>query len=118
MGVRYRGDAARLERLRSELAEILPRLIDDQTERVVLFGSAASGRVGASSDLDLLVVRRDARRPAERVDALYRRVQPRIAIDLLVYTPEELAAATAESSFLRTALRDGQVLYERSSALD
>ena len=35
MGVRYRNDAARLERLRAELAAILPARMDDRTSGVV-----------------------------------------------------------------------------------
>ncbi len=117
MAVRYRSESGRLARLRAALAELLPRLIDGDTERIVLFGSTARGDVGSTSDLDLLVVRRDSRPPRERVNDLYRRLQPTIALDLLVYTPEELEAAERSSSFLRSALREGEVLYDRSRAL-
>jgi predicted nucleotidyltransferase len=117
MGARYPARAERLERLREELRAILPRLVDADTEKVILFGSTARGDVGSTSDLDLLVVRRDARAPAARLDDLYRRIGPRIAVDLLVYTPEELEAARHGSSFLRSALRDGEVLYDRSQPL-
>jgi len=117
MPVRHPARASRLAQLRAELRELLPRLIDAETEQVILFGSTARGSVGSTSDLDLLVVRRDERRPAARVDALYRRLRPRLALDLLVYTPEELEAAKRTSSFLRSALRDGEVLYDRSRTL-
>ena len=117
MGVRYRSESNRLARLREALSELLPRLIDAETERIVLFGSAARGDVGSVSDLDLLVVRHDSRPHSERVDALYRRARPTVALDLLVYTPEELALAEQTSSFLRTALREGEVVYERSRTL-
>jgi predicted nucleotidyltransferase len=117
MPVRYRPAESRLTRLREALRELLPRLIDADTERIVLFGSAARGDVGSTSDLDLLVVRRDPRPPLERVGDLYHRLQPTIALDLLVYTPEELEAAVGSSGFLRTALQEGEVLYDRSRAL-
>ncbi len=113
MIVRYRSRSSRLQRLRAELAELLPRLIDAETERVILFGSTARGDVGSTSDLDLLVVRRDSRAPSDRVGDLYRRLEPHIALDLLVFTPEELEEARRTSSFLRHALRDAEVLYER-----
>lgn len=115
--MRYRNDRDRLRKLRRELVEMLPRLIDDQTEKVILFGSAARGEVGATSDLDVLIVRHDERRFTERQNELYQRVQPRIAVDILIYTPDELTVLAAESSFLRTALREGEVLYERSRAV-
>jgi len=117
MGVRYRHPARRLERLRRELAAVLPRIIDAQTDQVILFGSAARGTPGPTSDLDLIVVRRDDRPPAQRVHDLYRRARPQVAMDLLVYTPEELAAALETSSFVRHALRDGEIVYDRGRAL-
>lgn len=114
MAVRYPDRRGRRERLERELAAILPRLVDDATERVILFGSAARGDPVSESDLDLLVVRHDARRPAERTDDLYRRAQASVAMDLLVFTPEELAEARDRSSSVRRALREGRVVYERS----
>ncbi len=117
MAVRYPDRAARLDSLERELARILERIVDADTERVILFGSAARGDVGSTSDLDLLVVRRDARRPAERAADLYRRAQPSLAVDILVYTPEELDAARETSSFVRRILREGRVLHDRSRAV-
>jgi predicted nucleotidyltransferase len=108
---------ARSERLMAALEEILQRIVDDETEQVILFGSAARGDVGSSSDLDLLVVRRDNRRPAERVDDLYRRARPTVALDLLVYTPAELAALRQSSSFVRRILQEGRIVHDRSGTL-
>jgi len=84
MGVRYVDRARRAERLRRELREIVARIVDDDTEQVLLFGSAARGQVASMSDLDVLVVRRDDRPPAARADDLYRRARPRVALDMLV----------------------------------
>jgi predicted nucleotidyltransferase len=95
MGVRYPARAERLERLRRELGEILLRIVDADTEKIVLFGSTARGDVGSASDLDLLVVRSDARRPVARVDDLYRRVGAGIAVDRILLTPRGLAEAEA-----------------------
>jgi predicted nucleotidyltransferase len=54
MGVRYRQSLQRLDLLRRELAAVLPRLIDAETEQMILFGSVARGTPGSTSDLDLL----------------------------------------------------------------
>lgn len=117
MGVRYPDPAQRRERLERACREILPRIIDEDTERVILFGSTARGDVGSLCDLDLLVVRRDTRRPAERTTDLYRRARPSLAMDLLVYTPEELGRAREESSFIRRILREGRIVYDRRQPL-
>jgi predicted nucleotidyltransferase len=118
VGARYPDRRNRRERLERELRAILGRIVDADTERVILFGSAARGEVGSRSDLDLLVVRRDARRPAERLADLYRRARPTLAVDLLAYTPEELDVAQHTSSFVRRALREGRVVHDGSRALD
>ena len=117
MGVRYADRARREKRLRQELADIVARIVDADTDKVLLFGSLARGSVRSTSDVDLLVIRRDARPPAARADDLYRRAAPRVALDLLVYTPEELERTRADSSFLRAALRDAEVVYERGRTL-
>ena len=114
MGVRYADRARRAEHLRRELRRIVARIVDDDTEPVLLFGSAVRGQIASTSDLDVLVVHRDDRPPAARADDLYRRARPQVALDMLVYTPEELQAAHVSSSFLRTALREARVVYERS----
>jgi predicted nucleotidyltransferase len=117
MPVRTPPRASRLERLRQELRALLPRLVDADTEKVILFGpSGERGDATTPGDLDLLVVRHDRRPPLARVDDLYRRLQGGLAVDLLVYTPEELAAAAKASSLVRSALSEGEVLYDRSAA--
>jgi predicted nucleotidyltransferase len=117
MGVRYPDREARSARLQRELEAVLHRIVDADTERVILFGSTVRGDVGSKSDLDLLVIRRDARRPAERAADLYARARPTLALDLLVYTPEEVESLRPTSSFLRQVLTEGRVVYDRSRAL-
>jgi len=113
MPVRYPNREARRARLRRELREIVARIVDPDTEKILLFGSTTRGAVHSTSDLDLLVVRHDSRPAGARVGDLYRCAKPSIALDLFVYTPEELEAERSRSSLLRTALRDAEVVYER-----
>jgi predicted nucleotidyltransferase len=115
--VRYPDREGRRATLERALAEVLERIVDSDTERVILFGSAARGDIGTHSDLDLLVVRRDDRRPIERSVDLAQRARPGVGLDLLVYTPEELEAARATSSFVRRILAEGRVVYDRSRAV-
>jgi len=42
---------------------------------------------------------------------LYRRFQPRVATDLLVYTPVEMTWMS-QTPLVRLALQEGRVLYE------
>jgi hypothetical protein len=47
----------------------------------------------------------------ERTVELYRQLQPRVAADLLVYTPGEMEKMR-ETPLVRRALEEGKVLYE------
>ena len=97
---------AEVERITEQLRK-LPGL-----RRIVLFGSLADGEVGSVSDIDLLVVQETDTPPRERQRRLYEQLDFNEALDLLVYTPEELEHNLPRSSLLRRALQTGRVLYE------
>lgn len=80
-------------------------------QRVILFGSAAQGTAGLSSDLDLLIVWDTPLDFLARTAEMYRCLQAKVAVDLLVYTPDEMTRM-AEVSFIRRILENGKVLYE------
>ena len=80
--------------------------------RVILFGSLARGESGAHSDLDLAVIQETGESFAQRADALYRQLAPRVATDILVYTPGEWHDLAANRSFARRIEREGRVLYD------
>lgn len=79
-------------------------------QRVVLFGSLAWGEPGLHSDVDLLLVWDTPLGFLERSAEIYRHLQPRVAADLLVYTPDELTQM-ALTPLVRRALEEGKVLY-------
>ncbi len=88
-----RPDEARA-RLQAELDRILEVLAaTDGVEEVWVFGSLVEGQPGATSDLDLLVVRRTDEPVPQRGVTLARMLAPRAAVDLFVYTPDEVAAS-------------------------
>ncbi|MCI0585567.1 MAG: nucleotidyltransferase domain-containing protein [Planctomycetes bacterium] len=102
-----------------ELARIVRVLTEKfDPERVVLFGSRAEGRAAPDSDADLLVVMRSSLPYYERVSAVYLALWPyRVPLDLLVFTPEEIARREEDpSSFVGEVLRTGKVLYRRRAA--
>ncbi|MBN1954936.1 MAG: nucleotidyltransferase domain-containing protein [Anaerolineae bacterium] len=97
-----------LEREADRLATVAAAL---GVQQVVLFGSAVDGEPGLSSDLDLLIVWDTPLDFLERTVALYRHLAPRVPVDLLVYTPEEMGVME-KRPFVRAALERGRVLYE------
>jgi len=83
-----------------------------QVYRVILFGSYAVGRRDLFTDLDLLVVMDSDQDFVQRTAELYRQLQAGVDMDLLAYTPEEFERMR-HSGFVRHAVKNGQVLYEK-----
>ena len=79
-------------------------------ERVILFGSLVWGNPGLTSDIDLMLIWDTPLGFLERTAEVYRRLQPQVAADLFVYTPDELTRM-AHTPFVRRALAEGRVLY-------
>ena len=93
----------------------LSRRIAEQfdPERIILFGSRASGRARKDSDVDLLVVIRCRGPSARKAAEILNWVAPEFAVDLIVRTPQELRRRLAqEDGFLAEIVRRGKVLYE------
>jgi uncharacterized protein len=104
--------------LQSEMQRILAVLKEEYKPRkVILFGSLATRKIHEWSDLDLLIVKDTEERPIDRSMEVFRMVQPRVGLDLFVYTPDEYAALLGERfSFLMNVLKEGKVLYEKRDA--
>lgn len=97
--------------LERELERIVRVLRQVGAQRIILFGSAAREDVGAWSDLDLIVVLHSDLPFIKRLGVLYERIEPRVGLDLLAYTPQEFDAIR-ERPFIQQALQEGRVLYE------
>lgn len=83
--------------------------------RVVMFGSRARGAAGPDSDLDLCVEMETDLKPPQRRRAISALFGLRDwAMDLVVYTPEEVERfRDVVGTLLYTIEREGRVLYER-----
>lgn len=105
---------ARGRAIQAEVARMVSILSrEPSVEMVVLHGSAAKGTTGIASDIDLLIVQNTTLRFLDRLGQLLELLEPRIATDLLVYTPSELEEM-AGRSFVDSILRTGKVLYEKA----
>jgi predicted nucleotidyltransferase len=103
--------------LKEELSRIVAVIQSEyDPERIVLFGSLASEAVHEWSDIDLLVIKKTNKRPIERTMEVARLIQPRVGIDLFVYTPEEFNLLIREGyAFLLNILKTGKTMYEKRS---
>lgn len=95
---------AELERLRQLLAQ------DLRARRLFLFGSLATGEIHEWSDLDVVVVMETADRFIDRGLEIRRRLGPRVGLDVVVYTPEELHALAVRPFVREEILRKGRVV--------
>ncbi len=102
----------RKQRLEGELERVLPKIIELGAQKVILFGSLATGNVGRASDIDLIIVKDTDKRFMDRLDEFYVGLEPNVGMDILVYTPAEFEEMKVTSSLVRRAIREGKVLYE------
>lgn len=83
-------------------------------EKVILFGSTASGQTGEWSDLDLVIIKQTDRRFLDRTKDVMRLLRPKVGVDILVYTPVEFEQLCQERPFFQNEIvAKGKVLYER-----
>lgn len=97
-----------------EIDEVIEQIVTSyQPEKIILFGSAASGILGQWSDIDLIVIKRGIqKRFSDRIGEMRARIQSPRAIDLLVYTPEEFERLQSESWFVGEEIaKKGKVVY-------
>jgi len=81
--------------------------------KAILFGSLSRDTGTRRSDLDLIIVKNSTRRffdRFEQFDIIHDIIKDR-AIDLLIYTPGELAKIT-HRPFIRKIMSEGQCIYE------
>ena len=99
--------------LKSELDRILAIIKTKyRPEKVIFYGSAASGRTNADSDLDLVIIKQTTSRFYDRIGEVLRLTQPSSAVDLLVYTPQEYETLKHTSWFIGEEIdKKGKVLY-------
>ncbi|MCG3181545.1 MAG: hypothetical protein BIFFINMI_03941 [Phycisphaerae bacterium] len=82
-------------------------------ERIILFGSYASGGANADSDVDLLVVMPFKGHPVDKAVEMRLKVRPPFPTDLLVRTPQAVRRRIAIGDpFIRNIVKHGKVLYE------
>ena len=79
-----------------------------------MFGSYARGDADRHSDLDLIIIAETDRTFFRRHEAFAGLYDVwRKGIDLLIYTPDEVAKMLAERrAFIERALEEGVVIYE------
>jgi len=108
---------ARKELLEQELdryVQVLKK--EEKPDKVIVFGSLASGHIHEWSDIDLVVVKETKLPFLKRTRELRKVIQPNVAVEILCYTPDEFTKLCKERLFFQEEiLGKGKVLYERAS---
>jgi uncharacterized protein len=104
-------DVATLRRL------IAPVLERKGALKAILFGSFARGTADRRSDVDLLIVDDERLRYLDRLTKYFDELSVVIPqpLEVFVYTQSELADLGSRH-FIKRALDEGQVIYERGKA--
>lgn len=103
--------------LSSELTRILEVLIREYSPiKVVLFGSMSEGKITEWSDIDLAIIKASNSRFLDRISEVLLLVRPKVACDVVVYTPSEFDQMIKDGNYfaIEEIQKKGKVLYERS----
>jgi len=97
------------------LNEVRRRLIEAaHPEKIILFGSYARGDFDKHSDLDVLVILREARNRFDEMARLYGVLRGiGMPTDIIVYTSDQVEARkNLRGTMLYHALVEGRILYD------
>ncbi len=85
-------------------------------DKIILFGSYASGTQKEHSDLDLLIIQDTDLPPQQRgFDIRMSLIGTKIPFDILIYTKYEFEQEKDNRfSFLHSAIKNSKILYERA----
>lgn len=99
--------------IQNQIESITQQLIQKyKPEKIILFGSGASGQMGSDSDLDFFIVKDDKKDAYHRMVEVSGLVEKDIAADFIIYTPQELSERLRLGDpFIKSVVSKGRVLY-------
>jgi len=84
-------------------------------EKIFIFGSYASGKIAAGSDIDFFIIKKTVKPRRERQREVSRILIDReVPVDILVFTPEETAKRKKIGDpFILNILNSGKLVYAK-----
>jgi len=82
--------------------------------RAIVFGSLARGEGSRRSDVDLIIIQHTQKPFLDRYDGILSEITQAVSgrdVDLLIYTPEELAQLS-QRRWIARVLQEGKTIYE------
>jgi len=99
--------------LEEELKRIIPKIIELDVKKIILFGSLNSNVIHKASDIDIIVIKETDKRFFDRLEEIYQHIKPNFALDLFFYTPVEFEEMKKDNRFVKFALKNGRLIYEK-----
>ena len=98
-----------------EIKKITHQIVEKyKPEKIILFGSFASGKPGPHSDVDLLIIKRTNRPKVERIKEILMKTESNLPLEPLVYNLREIENRLSLGDFFfQDIFRKGKVLYEK-----
>jgi predicted nucleotidyltransferase len=85
-----------------------------QPEKVILFGSRATGNFREDSDYDFLIIKETSTRRLNRREEALAGIERNEPTDVLILTPWEVQyLLERDSQFIKEIFETGKVIYER-----
>ena len=107
--------AQRYAKLKATLEQILDTLLTQyQPEKIILYGSMASGDIHEWSDLDLVIIKDTDLTFFKKLKQVTLLSPVWVGVDYLADTPDEFAQMVADKNpfIVEDVINKGQVLYE------
>ena len=98
------------------LDDIVNRIVETaRPQRIILFGSAARGKMGPHSDVDLLIIR-EGGHSRKLVGRMYRKLHGvGAAVDAVMVSPADVERyKDSHALIIKPALAEGRVIYDAS----
>jgi len=97
-----------------KINEVINRIVKNvNPEKIILFGSYASGNPSEDSDLDILIVKEMRMPRYKRSREVKKHLRGmKIPIDVIVYTKKEIKKwEGTKTAFINQVIKQGKVLY-------
>jgi len=111
-------DSVRHKHLQQELTRVVARLRDGyDPEKIIVFGSFVEKKTRTWSDIDIAVIKKTNKRFIDRLIEVSRLLDSKVAIDVVVYTPQEFREMADDNYFVRDEIvGKGRVMYDKTKS--
>lgn len=98
-----------------EIKKIVGQIIKGyKPEKIIIFGSFASGKPKENSDVDLVVIKKTPEKFTARLLKIAGMIKSSLGTDILVYTPKEWEEGLQEENyFMKEIVKKGKLVYAK-----